>query len=480
MAGYTSLPSLTDASFRRRLLPPSETPPVHLPTEGEVNELFLRKDMIESTNTSVTFLFFALWFMDSFLDSFLRTDRTDFLKNVGNPVIDLCQIYGTDERATHILRSYHSGLLKSQCIDGDEYPPFLFERRQPGDKLIVRQEFKGLHDEQLLAEIVGTCPDDREDYMFAVGLVSGNTTIGHTMHNVVFLREHNRIARILGRQFPEWDDERLFETARNITLRLLLKLLLNEYIAHISPYRAPAWRIKSLNRTLERIVANYEVGQNVNWMSIEFNLLCRWHSLVPDLIGTGRNALAVSDFVSSNNQLVIERGVESLFEQCSRTRAGRIGLLNTPHFVVDRSNPANPSIEERTITLMRQARLRSFNDYRAAFGLKRLVNFKQLTANAGLRERLETLYGDIDNLEWYVGIFAEDYPDYLMMGELLNKMVLGGAYNQVQTHPFLAARFSDESTFTQVGIRIIAGTDSLQQIIARNSKSTQVHASFEC
>ena len=59
-----------------------------------------------------------------------------------------------------------------------------------------------------------------------------------------------------------------------------------------------------------------------------------------------------------------------------------------------------------------------FNDYREAYGLPD-EDFDELTSDADLQERLEALYGDIERLEWYVGIFAEEYPDYLMMGELM-------------------------------------------------------------
>jgi hypothetical protein len=50
------------------------------------------------------------------------------------------------------------------------------------------------------------------DFVFAVGLEHGNSTIGNTILNTVFLREHNRIAGVLEDEYPGWDDDRLFET----------------------------------------------------------------------------------------------------------------------------------------------------------------------------------------------------------------------------------------------------------------------------
>ena len=35
---------------------------------------------------------------------------------------------------------------------------------------------------------------------------------------------------------PAWDDDRVFETARNINIVQLIRVVVEEYINHISPY----------------------------------------------------------------------------------------------------------------------------------------------------------------------------------------------------------------------------------------------------
>jgi prostaglandin-endoperoxide synthase 2 len=225
-------------------------------------------------------------------------------------------------------------------------------------------------------------------------------------------------------------------------------------------------------------IADEERWNRPNWCAIEFNLLYRWHPLVPDTIGTGSDALDATGF-RNNNPLVLEKGIEAIMAMCSNEPAGRIGLLNTPAFLVESSNPEWPSVEEVTVALMRNARLRSFNDYREAYGLSRLTNFEELTPNSEVRQRLEALYGDIDKLEWYVGIFAEDYPDYMMMGELLTYMVANDAFTQALTNPLLARQVFNDTTFTSTGMEMIKSTRSLQDIVTRNAGSpTSVRVSF--
>jgi prostaglandin-endoperoxide synthase 2 len=465
---YTSWLSLTDRTFSGRHLPPS-TPAQQaaLPPEADVVALYRRERLTPATKTSVMFMFFAQWFTDSFL----RTSLTDYRKNESNHEIDLCQIYGRNIAATNLLRSMQGGRLKSQIIEGQQYPEFLFAGREAGQPAVFKPEFEGLFDPAFITDVIlRSAPEQQTDTFFAVGLEHGNSTIGSTVMNIMFLREHNRVAGILADENPEWDDERMFQTARNVLIAMLLKLVIEEYIVHIAPFDFPLEAVP--------FVADEERWNRPNWCAIEFNLLYRWHPLVPDTIGTGPGALDASGF-RNNNRLVLQIGIEAITAMCSKEPAGRIGLLNTPAFLVDSSNPAWPSVEHVTVALMRKARLRSFNDYREAYGLPRLTGFDQLTSDTEVRRRLDALYGDIDKLEWYVGIFAEDYPDYMIMGELMTYMVANDAFTQALTNPLLARNVFNDATFTKTGIGIIKKTSSLQDIVTRNAASPDaVHVSF--
>jgi prostaglandin-endoperoxide synthase 2 len=219
-----------------------------------------------------------------------------------------------------------------------------------------------------------------------------------------------------------------------------------------------------------------------NWIAIEFNLLYRWHSMIPDKITTDDGEFDAKEFSRDNNELVLSKGVEWLIAQCSRSRAAKVCLFNTPAFLVDQKETADyPAVEERTISLMRAARLRSYNDYRRRFGLPAAKDFAQVTKNVAVQKRLKRLYKHVDRLEWYVGIFAEDYPDDQFLGELLTTMVGYDAFTQALTNPLLARNIFNEATFSAAGMTIIRETKSLQQILARNAKSPAAAlASFEC
>ena len=472
---YTSWISLTDRSFTGRHLPPAP-PGTPLPSEAEILELFRRPPGGErpAEDTSVMFLLFAQWFTDSFL----RTERSDWRRNTSTQEIDFCQLYGLSEGRTRMLRAMEGGRLKSQRIDGQEYPPFLLERT-PSGAHAVKPEFKGLHDEDFLLDVLLAGVSERQkDLFFAVGLEHGNSTVGSTALDVLMLREHNRIAGELrreyeqGRERPAWPrdldaaelDERIFQTTRLIMIVLLLKLVVEEYIRHIAPHDPPLTVVPGM--------AAKKPWNRSSWIAVEFNLLYRWHMLVPDRVTTDEGEFDSRDFLRDNNALLLDKGIEWLMAQMSRSRAARIGLFNTPSFLTDRSAPEHPAVEERSIALMRFARLAPYNDYRRRFGLPRARSFADVSSDPFVQERLAALYGDVDRLEWYVGIWAEDHPSDQMMGDLLTAMVGYDAFTQALTNPLLAPQVYTEATFTRAGLRTIRGTRSLGQILVRNSSAS--------
>ena len=53
-----------------------------------------------------------------------------------------------------------------------------------------------------------------------MGLEHGNATIGSTILNTVFLREHTGSPGRWPRRYPDWDDDLIFETTRMVMIVL--------------------------------------------------------------------------------------------------------------------------------------------------------------------------------------------------------------------------------------------------------------------
>ena len=469
---YTSWPSLTNRGYSARHLPPADPKYIAvLPQDapysgkpgspvGDVTSLFVRNGRMTTSRSSLLFMFFAQWFTDSVL----RINPVDRRKNTSNHDIDLCQIYSLTEECARLLRKNDgSGHLRCQKIKGEDYPEYLCQEGQGG--VTVKPEFNALRASGNLTadQVVDAflAPDftNRKGKLYATGLERGNSTIGYVAISTIFMREHNRIADVLRKNNPNWSDERLFQTARNINIVLLMKLVVEDYINHI------------LGHPLFKLDPNFAEDENwcrPNWIAIEFDLLYRWHGLAPDQITVHGKTVPAKEF-RTNNGLLEDVGIGAVIDAASRQRAGKIGLANTPDYLW--------AAEWQSIKMGRDFRLRPYNEYRAHFGLETLADFSDLTSDAALQEKLKKLYTNIDNLELFVGLFAEEADDGALFGDLLNHMVAYDAFTQIFSNPLLSQRVYGAATFTDYGLELIERTTSIEDLVNRNV-ATPVRASL--
>ncbi len=447
MSCFTSWDSLTDRTYYGRHLPPHRDANT-LPPVEEVVKLFQRDPArpIVSSKSTLLFAYFAQWFTDGFL----RTDRSNLLKNTSNHEIDLSPLYGLHPRYTRMLRSGVGGKLKSQFIKGEEYPCY-YHNPSGSPKL----EFADLP-----LVIHPDMPPERLPTLFAMGGDRGNVQVGYIILNTLFLREHNRICDCLT-QHPEnagWDDERLFHTARNILLVILLNLVIREYINHISPYHFKFF--------VEPNAFANAPWFRTNWICVEFNLLYRWHSLVPDQIRL-KGVMRPLEYTLWNTQDIVEQGLGACFEEATMQPAGEIGLFNT-----------GKSLEEAevaSIKLGRLAQLGTYNDYREHCGLHRVTAFDQISTRPEVQRELDHIYGHVDNIEFYPGLFAEDVRKDAVLGPLIGRLVAADAFSQALTNPLLAPNVYNKDTFSEAGLQIIEETHSLSDILHRNVPQKDKH-----
>jgi Animal haem peroxidase len=449
MSAYTSWPSLTNRTFSDRHLPPDPALQLRLPALDRATALFARPDPEERWSEKSTLLFphFAQWFTDGFL----RTDPANPLKNTSTHDIDLSQLYGQTEDITMILRSRSGGRLKSQVIDGAEYPPYYFD-----DNGEVKPEFADIPitvpDGDRKAGGLQDVTDPAKRKFFALGIPRGNIHYGFTMISTLFLREHNRLADAIAAEHPSWDDERIFQTARDTMIVLLLKVVIEDYINHITPYYFKLY--------VEPGFGTRERWYRQNWMSIEFNMLYRWHALVPTTVQVGGVRRDMASVLWDNN-VVVSHPLGALFAEASRQPSTDIGLLNTPDFLLD--------IEWRTIEMGRAAALASYNDYRQACGYPRMTSFADISSRPAVRSALASCYRSVDDIELYVGLFAEDVRQNAALPTLMGTMVGVDAFSQALTNPLLADGIFEKRTFSSAGWNAIGATSRLQDILDRNT-----------
>ncbi len=450
MQDWTSWESLHDRTFSQRHLEPSPAYAASLPSPATVARVFARagSQCPESSKSTLLFPIFAQWFVDGFL----RTDPGNDRKNTSTHDIDLSQLYGQEAAVTALLREGTGGRLKTEPTLKAEFPPYLCDADGR-----VKPEFEDLETvfdgRDLKATRGGAVPDGLQSKLFALGIPRGNIHYGFVMMSTLFLREHNRIAGLISRKHPEWSDDRVFDTTRNTLTVVLLKIVIEDYINHITPIKFPLF--------VEPGIGASERWYRQNWMSVEFNLLYRWHSLVPTEVTVGGRRQRFAD-LWWDTRPVTEHGLSALFDEASRQPCSTISLGNT--------DPSLLAIEEKSIGIGRDTALQSFNAYRQACGFPTLRSIDDLTSNRRVREALTACYGadGINNVELFVGLFAEDIRRGSTLPPLMSAMVAVDAFSQALTNPLLDPGVYGEATFSEVGCAVIDATTTLSDVVLRN------------
>lgn len=459
---FTSWDSLIDRTYSGLHLPPLDWEPLtaegrariassspgfgtRLPPTADVVELFRSDGETKySPKSTMTFPHFVQWFTDGFL----RTDRQTHLRTTSNHHLDLCPVYGLRPEITDQLRSHGGGKLKSQILEGEEYPPFYYD----GDGN-PKPEFDALLH-------LSVQPTEAEGYtaakrarVFAMGVEveRANVQVGYVMLNVLCLREHNRLCDLLARAYPAWDDERLFQTARNIVIVEAIKIVIDEYINHIAPYH--------FQFITDPLSFTDEKWYRLNWMSVEFTLVYRWHSMLPATIMHRGERIPVTQTMW-NNDMIIGQGLGTMFEETSSQPAAMLDLFNTPDFLLP--------VEQASIELGRAAKIRSYNDYREMLKYPRVTSFDQISGDERIQKELQRLYGHVDNVELYVGLYAEDGRPNSALPPMVGRLVGIDAFSQALTNPLLSQHVFNPETFSPVGWDEIMSLHTLSELVHRN------------
>ncbi|WP_216851228.1 peroxidase family protein [Acidisphaera sp. L21] len=375
---------------------------------------------------------------------------TDRRRTRTNHQIDLSQLYGLNESVTNALRRRselpgEKGKLKSVISATGEWAPALYDaagRRDAAFALVPEP-----------THLPGNWPIEKRAALFAFGGERANSTAFTASVNTLFLREHNRLCTMLERDNQTWTDERVFQTARNINIVLLIKLVVEEYINHISPY----WM-----RLLADPTPAYTARWNrETWIPVEFNLLYRWHSLVPTEAMWGAKPVDLAG-LRFDNRTLLQDGLVTALAGASQTRAWRIGPFNTA--------PMLEMVEAASIQQGRDNRLASYNDYRVLMKYPRVTRFEQINGDPLVVSELARIYAHVDRVELFTGLFSEELPPRSAVPPLIGRMVAADAFSHALTNPLLSPAVYHAGTFTPAGMDVIEKTATLADLLARNDE----------
>ena len=336
----------------------------------------------------------------------------------------------------------------------------------------------------------GQLPRDLDDKLDLTG-VAGNFWLGLALLHTLFTREHNAIAGRLAAEHPDWTDDELFGKARLINAALMAKIHTVEWtpaiIAHPTTkygMRANWYGIlgkrlgkRSRNEVLGGIPGSPTDHHGVPYsLTEEFVAVYRMHPLLPDdftfrsietdavLQERTFRELGVEDVRTRLDEV----GFVDSFYSFGIAHPGAITLHNYPRFLQELRKPDGTVVDLAAIDVLRirERGVPRYNEFRRLFDLKAPETFEELTDNPEWARELREVYGDVENVDLMVGLYAEPLPKGFGFSDTAFRVFILMASRRLKSDRFFTRDYNAE-TYTQTGLDWIDRT-SMSDVLLRH------------
>lgn len=302
--------------------------------------------------------------------------------------------------------------------------------------------------------------------MFLAGDVRANENIELTAIHTLFVREHNYWAEKILAANPSLTDEQVYQQARAIVIAEVQSITYNEWLPALLGRKAID-RYTGYDATTNPSVATefstaaFRLGHSLLQSDIEF--------LGNDGQAT-REAVGLAD-AFFNPSLVAEAGIDGLLKYAASAQSLELDnqiIDDVRNFLIDGPGGVMLDLAALNIQRGRDHGLADYNTTRVAYGLEPIDSFDDITSYEDLQAALEQVYGDVDNIDLWVGGLAEDHLAGSSVGELVQTIV-ADQFERLRD----GDRFWYENIFSGRELNQLRNT-KLSDIIQRNTTITNL------
>ncbi|KAJ3228532.1 hypothetical protein HDU81_006131 [Chytriomyces hyalinus] len=308
--------------------------------------------------------------------SYIGVDEEANVRHIPNAFtsfIDCSGLYGNSFADATSMRSFQSGRLKSVMMDTGEYPPIL------------------------------------SNGYFAYTIGNINMMPHLLLPYLMFFREHNRRANELSQVHPTWDDELLYQRARRWVISLVQRITAEFYIPAVTGDKLDAYTgyKPSVHPQIDLFFANVAFRYGHSAVNNLITRIDDYGNQVPEGHLRFHNA-----FYDKLVKEIVQHGVESML----RGFASQRDQVVDTHFSQEIRNylPLNPGhhfdLAAIGIQRSRDLGIPDYNTMRRFWNMTPALYWSDITSDVEVQEILSELY-DINDLDSYVGAFAEDKVD---------------------------------------------------------------------
>ena len=355
--------------------------------------------------------------------------------------VDGSMVYGSDAMRAAALRTFSGGRLKTS--DGNLLP----------------SNTTGLTN----ANDTHQTPDNQ---LFLAGDVRANENIELTSLHVLFVREHNRIAADIASHNPSLSDEAVYQQARQRVIAEIQAITYNEFLpALLGTNAIPQYQ--GYNPNVNPGIANefstaaFRVGHTMVGDDVEF---------LDDQGNEVREALPLSQAFFNPNVLR-ETGVDPILKYLASDHAEEIDtqvVESLRNFLFGLPGAGGFDLPALNIQRGRDHGLADYNSVRAAYGLPRVQNFAQITNDVAMQQSLQKLYGNVNNIDLWVGGLAENHLPGSSVGPTFSR-IIADQFTRLRD----GDRFWYQNVFRGRELNDIQNTH-LSEIIRRNTNLTNI------
>ncbi|KAK7052388.1 heme peroxidase [Favolaschia claudopus] len=426
-----------NAPYARSVPTTNFTPPATLPDAKLVFDTLMSRDKFVPHPGGISSLFFA--FADLIIHSIFNTNARDETINLTSSYLDLSILYGNAQNEQDAVRN------------------------KDGRGRLYEDTFA---DSRLLFMPPSVCA--------LLVLLSRNHN--YTAQKILEINEHGSYKMQFQNDAEKLaQDDEIFNRARLVNCGYFMQIILGDYVGAILGLVRDGytWRLDPLSQSREPTHDLSPRGEG-NVVSVEFNLLYRWHAALSKedtewteklftklFDGKDFDSITVEDFRNVAHQKMrpnpdprkwtfdeLERGADGRFHDsdlaeilhnATSWRAGAYKARGIPEVL--------RVIEVLGIEQARRWGVCSMNDFRRFLGLKPYASFQEWNSDKRVNTAAAALYKDIENLELYVGLQAEE-PKVPMAGAglcpgyTISRSILADAVCLTRGDRFLTVEFT--------------------------------------
>ncbi len=300
--------------------------------------------------------------------------------------------------------------------------------------------------------------------LFLTGDVRGNENPQLCSLQILFVREHNRVAAQIAASNPALSDEELYQRARRFVIALLQKVTYSEFLpAVLGSANLPAYSgyRSSVNPSIsnEFGAAAFRLGHSMLSADVEF---------MDDNGVEVFPAMSLRD-AFFNSGVLRTTGIEPVLKYLASDRGQEIDakiIEDVRSFLFTNLGGAGHDLAALNIQRGRDHGLASYAEARVAYKLPPVSAFSQITRDLAVQNALKAAYVTVDKVELWVGGLAEQHLPGSSVGPL---------FAAILKDQFTRLRSGDRFWFQNAGVLSQAQAAEVEKtllsdIIKRNTK----------